>query len=108
MVNKIREDHSKEDDDTNLIVAKLTDLCAQVADLRAEVAGHTKEVFTTEEVAHLTSRAQYTVRTWIREGRINAVRVSGSGPRGRLLIHRDELKKLITFGRGEGLPGLLG
>ena len=67
-----------------------------------------KEMYTTEEAARMTGRAQYTVRTWIRDGRLIATRVSGSGPRGRLLIPRDELRKLIATGRGEGLSGLLG
>ena len=97
-----------ESGDTQQIVSRLNDLCEQVAGLRAEVTGRTKEMYTTEEVARMTGRSPYTIRAWVHNGRLLATRVSGSGPRGRLLIPRAELRKLIPTGRGEGLSGILG
>lgn len=71
------------------------------------LAGATKDFYTVDEVAELTGRAAYTVRSWIGDGRIRAERVSGTGPRGRLLIPRAELKKLIASGRGARVPDIV-
>lgn len=59
------------------------------------VGQHQKKHLTVEEFACAVSRAPLTVRRWIKEGRINAIRVSGSGAHGRLLIDRAELNRLI-------------
>jgi excisionase family DNA binding protein len=53
-----------------------------------------------EEVARLVGRSAYTVRRWIAEHRINASRIADTGPRGRLLIPREEVGKLISEGKG--------
>jgi hypothetical protein len=41
------------------------------------------------------------------EKRIRASRIDGSGPHGRLLVARDQLRKLIDSARGGGLPDVL-
>ena len=51
----------------------------------------------------MTGRSAYTVRRWISDGRPKASRVSNTGERGRLLIHRDELRRLVNGGRGQDL-----
>ena len=61
-----------------------------VREIRDRLAGTTKSHYTVEEVAEMTGRAPYTVRTWIKAGRLQAERVDGSGPRGRLLIPHGE------------------
>jgi excisionase family DNA binding protein len=91
--------------------ARLGPLLAEIRDalneIRERLAG-AKELLTVEEVAQLVGRAPYTVRRWIKEARIEGIRVTGSGPRGRLLIARGELKRLVAAGRGGEVPAALG
>ena len=89
------------------VVGMLHELQDAVEEIRAQLAGTSKSHFTVDEVAEMTGRAPYTVRTWIKQKQIKAERVAGTGPRGRLLIPRDELKKLITRGQGENVPAVL-
>ncbi|MFH5804462.1 helix-turn-helix domain-containing protein [Alienimonas sp. DA493] len=57
-----------------------------------------KPLLTVDDVAAEVGRAPYTVRSWINNGRLNATRVSGTGPRGRLLVRREDLDELISAG----------
>jgi excisionase family DNA binding protein len=77
-----------------------------VVEVRELIAGRRKDLLTIEEVAEATGRSAYTVRQWVKQKRVNAIRVSGTGPRGRLLVPRDELRKLIDSGRGSQIDSL--
>src|SRR4051812_741825 len=59
--------------------------------IRLLLEGKRKGHLTVEEVAGLVGRAPYTVRHWITSGRLKATRVAGTGPKGRLLVAREEL-----------------
>ena len=59
------------------------------------------------EIGAITNRSAYTIRKWITSGRLKAIRVSGTGPRGRLLVPRSEIETLITSARGGDIPDLV-
>ena len=78
-----------------------------VEDIRRQLDGKLKSHLSVEEVAAATGRSPYTVREWIKRGRINAIRVTGTGPKGRLLIPRGEMAKLVTSGLAGEVPAAL-
>jgi excisionase family DNA binding protein len=85
----------------------LGEILAQLRDIREQLSAKTKDYFTVEEVARATGRAAYTVRRWITEGRMTAIRLQDTGPRGRLLVPRDEFRRLIAAGLGGDVPSTL-
>ena len=72
--------------------------------LKELLSRKTKSHITVEEVAELTGRTAYTVRRWIKEKRIRAQRIKDGGPKGRLLIPREEIERLIAGGLGAEVP----
>lgn len=80
-------------------------LKAELEAVHALLRGRSKSHFTVEEVAELTARSEYTVRRWIANGLIKAERLKSGGPKGRLLIAREELEKLVTAAKGTAIPG---
>jgi excisionase family DNA binding protein len=87
-------------DQLALILAMMHELCLRID-------GRIKSHYTVDEVAELTGRAPYTVRTWIHDGRLAAIRVPGTGPKGRLLVPHDELRRLVADGRAGDVPTLV-
>lgn len=88
------------------VLADLKSLAIKVGAIQASVEKHVKEFYTVGELAELTHRRPYTVRRWIKNRLIVATRVQGTGPKGRLLIARAELEKLVQTGLGKGLSGI--
>jgi excisionase family DNA binding protein len=78
-------------------------ILANVDEIRGIVGEHHGRFLSVEEFAKIVHRAPYTIRNWIKEGRIEAIRVIGTGARGRLLIPRAEIEKTVCAGLGERL-----
>ena len=68
--------------------------------------GVQKDHLSVSEVAQYTARSPYTIRRWIAAGRIAAIRVTGTGPRGRLLVPRGEMTKIVARGQGSEVPAI--
>ncbi|WP_406699476.1 helix-turn-helix domain-containing protein [Singulisphaera sp. Ch08] len=83
---------------THDLVPMIRKLQVAVDEIRAQLGGMRKDYYTVEEVARATGRSSYTIRSWVRAGRIRAIRVEGTGPRGRLLIAREEMERLVYSG----------
>ena len=72
--------------------------------INEKLDGHTKSLLTVAEAARLVNRSEHTVRRWIKLGKLKAVRVKETGPRGRLLIRQEALVGLLAEGFGEDIP----
>jgi excisionase family DNA binding protein len=82
----------------------LTYIRSAVDDIRAQLAAKHKSHYTVEEIADMFGRSAFTIRRWIGTGRIKAIRVEGTGPKGRLLVPRDQLDVLIGEGMAAAVP----
>jgi excisionase family DNA binding protein len=91
-------------DHTAALLAMIPRILWSVERLQQQMSLRQKDFYTIDEVAALVRRAPFTVRAWVKDGRIAATRVTGTGPRGRLLVPRAELDKLIKAGPGEQPP----
>jgi excisionase family DNA binding protein len=93
--------------DTNSLSVTLSRILVALDEIRGTLAQRSKEWYTVEELADVTGRSGYTVRRWIAEGRVKATRITGTGPRGRLLISRDQLAGLVEGGLGSRMPNVM-
>jgi excisionase family DNA binding protein len=82
----------------------LKQISNKVDDLRGQLSQQRKDFHTVEEFASLTGRSGYTVRRWITEGKLSAIRIAEGGPRGRLIIPHAEIERLIASGKGGRIP----
>ena len=87
-----------------LFTNKVPSLEKKLMSLHDLLAARRKEHLVVDEVAELTGRSAYTIRRWITEGKLTAIRLRDGGPRGKLLIPRAELERLIAGGKGSNVP----
>jgi len=87
-----------------LIDRKLPSVEDSLEELRELVASRRKDHFVVEEFAEMVGRTPYTIRRWIAEGKLQAIRLQDGGPRGRFLIPRSELERVIASGKGAQVP----
>ena len=88
------------------LLAQIPMILVALQEIRTLLSERSRPLLTVEEVAELVSRSPYTIRAWVREGRLQATRIAGTGPRGRLLIAREELEKLVGSGLGARVPAV--
>lgn len=88
------------------ILDAVRSISARVNDIESALHNTSKPQLTVEEVAQACGRSAYTVRRWITQGRLTAIRIGGCGPRGRLLIDRAQLRRLLDSGLGEHVPAI--
>jgi len=86
------------------ICGKLDAFESKLEALHSLLSARRKDFYTVEETAGVFGRSTFTIRRWVSEGKLQATRVSGTGPRGRLLVARTELERLIAAGRGADVP----
>jgi hypothetical protein len=92
-----------ENPEAERLIRQTPEILRTVQDVHRLLQAKQKEHLTVGEFAELVSRAPFTVRTWLKQGRTKATRIAGTGPRGRLLIARDQLPKLVEAGLASGL-----
>jgi hypothetical protein len=86
-----------EPDQLDLVLERLDRIEAAIADLVRQRT--VKEWYGTEEVAHILSKAEFTVREWARLGRIRAEkRGSGRGKYQSWVISHAELQRIQREG----------
>ena len=78
-----------------VVLLELRHLRRDMDELVRYARGKAKTLLTVEEVAEEVGRAPYTVRNWIKNGKLKATRVDGTGPRGRLLVRREDVEALV-------------
>lgn len=78
----------------------LSEISKRLAHISSDLAGQIKPLLTVSEVADLTDRCEDTVRRWIRNGCLPAHKALGTGPRGRWLVKREDLDRVLEGGLG--------
>lgn len=87
------------------VLSQLGLLHQALTDLRDEMHDRRKPYITVREAAEQCGRSEYTIRRWITQGRVQASKVDGTGPHGRLLVARDDLERLLHPKPAPEAPG---
>jgi excisionase family DNA binding protein len=74
------------------------DILARLTVIEDVLRDREKPYYSVDEVAARFGRTSYTVRRWIAGGRLRATRLQEGGPRGRLLVPRDEVRRVEATG----------
>ena len=90
--------HLHEQDQVSILLARVEYIEMKLDDLHALLSNATKPFYTVGELAKNVGRSPYIVRCWVADGKIKAIRLKDTGPRGRLLISRSETLKISEAG----------
>ncbi len=82
----------------------ITGIQANLVQLGEILHRRVKPFLTVAEVAEIADVHPDTVRRWIRQKKLQATRVKGTGPKGRLLIDREALDTLVRCGLAGDIP----
>lgn len=66
-------------------------------------SSESRDLLTVEQAAQYLQLSQSSIRSYIRQGKLNAFRIAG---KRKVLIHRTELLKLLEPARAQDLGGL--
>ena len=77
------------------IQAKNNEILAHLKAIEPHSPHGSKEFYSIHEVAQYVKRSPYTVRKWILDGKIKAIRIAGTGTHGRLLVPHSEFLRLF-------------
>ncbi len=94
-----REKHAQSDDLPLKLLNTLDRMEQKLDALIAEGNRRPEPHLSVREVAKIVGRSAPTICRWIRQGRLEATRVDGSGRRSNWLIHRDNLNTILARGR---------
>jgi excisionase family DNA binding protein len=89
--------------DQERLLESIDALHATIQKMDRRLDDQSTQYYTVTEFAKLVKRSDYTVRRWIKLKKINAFKVKGSGPKGRWLIPRDQLARVLDSGLGASL-----
>lgn len=84
--------------------ASLQSIADELKIVRKALDGQTKPMLDVSEAGKLAVRSDYTIRKWIRDGKLDAEKVQGTGRHGRWLIRREALIGLLAKGLGGDIP----
>jgi excisionase family DNA binding protein len=78
----------------------------RLASIEERLRGSRRDYYRVEELATLVGRSEYSIRRWIKQGKLKATRLEGTGPRGFLLVPRDQVERLIRIGEVTDVPAI--
>ena len=87
---------STAENDFQKVQAQNEEILARLRALQGHSTLPHKDYYSVDEVAQYVHRSPYTVRRWILDGKMKAVRVAGSNSHGRKLIPHAELSRLFA------------
>jgi excisionase family DNA binding protein len=80
------------------VLALLQEVRGMFREILEHLKKKVKDWYTTKEAADQLGLAEFTIRRYARDGRLESLRVSGPGPKGRILLSRASLDAVMQNG----------
>ena len=78
----------------------LCELSHSLQAIREQFTAAKKDFYTVAELIPIVGRSAFTIRRWINEKLIDAIRIAGTGPKGRLLVPQVAIGKVDCIRHG--------